>query len=328
MRKILALLLALAMLLGACACAEGLRLSVTDMKVYENDEMSMDLTGFCAELAAATIGEEDSGLRLYCSADGQALINFTIGEAEGKSVIGYGEGEGFSKCYQFSNPMSLHDQILEFDLIGTGDWTLVDALRGVIPAAYQEDGGAARYDGEDCTVTNFEISEQSMDTLLQLFAMTAEIQPSLQQKLQAAGFDNLQDALNASNLHLSLSGGLYEGADFDALDMNVSVTLQQLPFDIELRVEHTPVAEGHLFDLYAQFRLENESISATAQLAAVMDDDAYWLPLDISGAEEIDPQNLDAQALTSELMDGLKDMLSVAGSGAMSVMLKNQLSAM
>lgn len=328
MKRILALLMALALLMSACACAEGVRLSVTDMKVYENDEMSMDLTGFCAELAAATIGEGDSGMRLYCSADGQGLINFTLGEAEGKGVIGYGEGDGFSKCYRFPSPLSLHDQILELDLSGTEDWSLVDALRGVIPSSFLEYGGTTRFNGEDCTVMDFEISTQSMDMLLQLFAMTAEIQPSLRQKLQAAGFDSLLDALNAANLHLSLSGGLYEGADFDALDVNASVTVQQIPFDIELSVEHRPAAEGHSFDLYAQIGLDGETVSATAHLAAVMDDDAYWLPLDISGAEELNLLNLDVESLTEELMDGLNDMLSIAGSGAMSVILRNHFSAM
>lgn len=327
MKKPLAMLLILAMLLSACACAEGVRLSLTDMKVYENGTMSMDITGFCAEVAAATIGESDSGMRLYCSAEDQGVINFTIGETNGKGIIGYGAGDGFDTSYQFPSKMQLHDQILEFDLIGAGDWSFVDALRSAIPEDCQTDGGNSPFNGENCAVTNFEMSEAYMDTVIQNFARTANISERIQQQLQAAGFDNLLDAVRASNMHLSLSGGLYKSANVDALDMNATLTVQQIPLDIQISVEHAPVAEGHVFDLYAQAGILNETIAASARLEAVMDGDVDWLPLDASNAEEIDPQSLDPQEFSAEIKGALTDLLSVAGNGATRMMLKNQLAA-
>lgn len=328
MRKLIAMLLALAMLLSACACAEGARLSVTDMKAYQNGAVIADLTGFDAELAAATIGAGDSGIRLYFSANDRGLVNFTFGEADGSMVLGYGAGDGFTKSYAFPGAFSLHEAIQGLNLAGRGDWSLVEALRGAIPADCQADGGAASYDGEECAVTEFEMSEEYVASLLRVLSMLASLQPSVQQRLRDAGFDSLQDALEAADLRLSLSGELYEGADVDAVDLSASVSVQQFAFDIEIILEHTPLAEGHAFGLSAQIGMGDATVGATARIEAVMDDDTHWLPLDASAAEQIDPQDLSGQEFFAKLSQGLSELMNIVGSGAMNVMLNNQLAAM
>lgn len=115
MKKLLTILLALA-LLGGCGLAEGMRLNLTDVAVYGNGAPIDPPTGFAAELDAATIGELDSGVRLYCRANGRGLMNLTIGTADGDTVLGYGEGDEFERCYILPLSLPLHDWISGIDL--------------------------------------------------------------------------------------------------------------------------------------------------------------------------------------------------------------------
>ncbi len=315
MKKSLAILLALAMLLSTCAWAEGARLRLKDMQIYEDGEVTADLTGFCAELAAATIGEGDSGIRLYCSEDGRGLLNVTFGEADGETVFGYGAGDGFEKCYRIPASVPLHDAIAGLNLTRRGDWSLVDALADVIPADCQREGGVVDYGGEECEATMFEFSEDYVNSLLQFLSMLASFQPDVRKALNAAGFDSLMDAIGTANLRLSILGELYRGANTDAVDLTVSARVQQYPLEVALCVEHAPVANGHVFGVSARIGAEGDDVAFTAEVEAVMDGDAAWLPLDVSGAEELNSSLTDVSGILKEILQGKDGLMNVLGEG-------------
>lgn len=326
MKRFLAMLLALAMLLGACACAEGVRVTLKDIVAYESGEQIADLTGFCVDLAAATVGEEDSGMRMACRANDQVLMNITLGEAGGKLVMGYGQGNAITDGLHGTAPASLHEGIAGLDLIGDGSWRLTEALAAAIPAECQADGGATRYEGEDCAMTSFEMDEAYMDEMIRAFAAEAELSESQQQQLASLGVDSFEDLLDMMSFNMNVEGGLYDGASMDAAEFNVSMEAMGFPMRITFSIRHTTRDDGHMFALYADIEAEGESLAATANVEAVMDGGDEWLPLEFSGTRELtadDANNI--EALIEDFTSGVEPLFNLAGVGAMNVMLNNQL---
>lgn len=171
---------------------------------------------------------------------------------------------------------------------------MIEALRGIIPADCQTDGGTARYRDEVCETTRFELDESYMDSLLRLISLVTAFEPHLQGLIEGAGFGSLAEAIEAADLHMSLSGVLYEGANTDALRLNVDLSAEREPVEVELRVEHEPIGQGHRFDLAAKVSGGDIAMEASAKLEAVMDAEADWLPIDTEGARELESADLDS----------------------------------
>lgn len=332
MRKFLAVLLAVAMLLGACACAEGVRFTLGDIMLYENDEMVADLTGFFVDLAAVSHGAEEAGFRFWCDANDDVLMNFTLGVNGNQIVLGYGAGEDLTGG--FYAPMagqsdSLSKSIAAIDLIGDGSWTLTDTLSSVLPEGCLMDSGSAEYAGEACVATPFELDEDYIDEMLRTFMESAELTPEQQEQLASLGVDSIQELMDLLDLHNRVTGCLYAGEAVDAVEFKLSTDLLGESMDISMDIAHSNVADGHLFDVTIEFK-ENttgESISVKASIEAVHDDSAPWLPLDVSRLEELDVANADLEALKEQFKDDMTLLIEIAGAGAMNVMYSNILAA-
>lgn len=328
MKKLLAVLLTVVMLLSACAMAEGIQVTVGNIVVCENGQALADLTGFDAML---TFAAEDGlgGVNAHFDLGGTELCNVLLAMI-GQQVLLEANVSGSQVAAYYldlNTLMGVLGQNIDLNMIQE---SIGEALAGDdSPIAFPEelaaellagcisDGGVNQIGGVDYETTLVEISPEQMRTLLEavLEMLVANGNTSLEEAEEAL------EALESGEIELSLSGAIYTGSDSGIINMTLYVDGEDVDdaVAVSFYLDGRESGDGLLFSVSLEAASGDESYSLDLDVSFEKLSDTSWLPLDVDGAVDI----LTVEDLESELTESFMGVGQTILMGAVYAMQMN-----
>lgn len=266
MKKLVAILLTLAMLLGVCAMAEGRQLIMKDVVIAANGAVVMDLTGLEAVIDVAA---EDgaAGLRLSINGNGNPLGTLAMAVLNEKEALLQVNANGYGvDLTSVQVDMSQVEEMVQQAMANMNSEKIGSVLEN-----YDEivtDGGVTTLDGVDYQTTLISISEEQM----------AELVTEL---------PNFTPNANLDNLHASVNGAFYDGEASDIVELAIAFQIDEAAANITVHADHIVGGGengGNLLMLDIAVEAEDQSFGATATFEAVSGVDGAWLPKELGGA--------------------------------------------
>lgn len=272
MKKILAVLMAVLMLISACAMAEeasGGQLIVRDVVIDMGEGGELDLSGVDLTLALAS-DEAQTALRLALDAAGANVLNVIAAFDEEQLTL---RADGISDVYALSyeDLIALIEEAAgETGLaealqsgfgagyaVGTGEMpaelvTLIDHAAEILPNAVTE-AGTEDIDGVEYTVLNIDVSEEQMDLLLD--DLIAFLDVYAQDGLEGSGYDSYRQMFDEADLRMSVDGEVRGSEAEIVADINVNafVADENEPETLNIYLDITEDVENSSVDVYGVF---------------------------------------------------------------------------
>lgn len=338
MKKLMAALLVLAMLLSACACAESAQMTLRNVQVYSGEQVLCDLSGFDVELTAGAASAESAGVSLACIANGQELANLVASYLGDKLLGGYGMGGALTGAYYVDAPandearavrQALADGFAGSDF-GAAQDTFAARLREGLPAEWTSDGGTVDYAGESCQATLFELPEEGIEGAIRSYAAYVDSVPALGEKLKQQMGMSAAELVSELDLRVRVSGGVYQGASADYLDATLELSLAQQPMQLRMAMQDSLTADGELLSADLSVNADGQAFGATFDLTMGTTAEDAWAQISADGATDLTAllnSGEDASAAAQKLTTDLQAIIASVMSGALGVMATNQLNA-
>lgn len=339
MKKLLAALLALMMLLGVCACAEGVRFTLRNVRLYPDaPSAAVDLSGLELEVSAAGFAGEaaDGGLRLTCSANGRALATVVLATFGDALLAGYGSGGEASALYSasvFTDGAAREAERAAADYArqteaALADTSFFEAVRQLVPEDWTRDGGAVEYEGESCACTAFEVPQDGIGRVVRAIAANPQFDRIVGRTGNAGAIRSAIEDLAAS---ARCSGALYDGESADYITVALRFDVGDMPVQLDADVRCEDIARGNLLSVMLRLASGDAGISVGFDFEDAVTDDEDWLwRLDAADATKLDAV-LAGRENSGPLLDKLQgDAASIFGAlaaGVSNVIFTNQLGA-
>lgn len=241
MKKILAMLLAVLMLISACAMAEGAsggHLIVRDVVIDMGDGQTLDLSGVDLTLALAS-DDVQSALRLALDAAGASVLNVIAAfDAEQLTLRADGISDVYAISYEDLMAMieeaagdvdlseSLQSSLDAGVAVGMSDGempeeltTLIDHAAEIFPNAVSE-AGTEEIDGVEYMVYDVDVSEERMDLLLDDLIVFLDAYG--QDGLEDSGYDSYRQMFDEANIRMTVDGTAYVAETEIIVDINAN----------------------------------------------------------------------------------------------------------
>ena len=269
MKKILAVLLAMLMLISACAMAEeasGGQLIVRDVVIDMGEGGTLDLSG--VDLTLALAGDEaQTALRLALDAAGASVLNVIAAFDEEQLTL---RADGISDVYALSyeDLIALIEEAAgEAGLaealqsgfgasyaIVSGEMpaeltTLIDHAAEILPNAVTE-AGTEDIDGVEYEVLNIDIDEDRMALLLD--DLIAFLDAYAQDGLEGSGYDSYRQMFDEADLRMSVDGEV-RGSEEEiiaSINVNAFVAGATEPETLNIYVDLTEDFEYETVEVY------------------------------------------------------------------------------
>lgn len=271
MKKILAVLLAMLMLISACAMAEeasGGQLIVRDVVIDMGEGGTLDLSG--VDLTLALAGDEaQTALRLALDAAGASVLNVIAAFDEEQLTL---RADGISDVYALSyeDLIALIEEAAgDIDLseafqsgfvagvaVGASDGempeelvTLIDHAAEILPNAVTE-AGTQDIDGVEYEVLNIDIDEDGMALLLD--DLIAFLDAYAQDGLEGSGYDSYRQMFDEADLRMSVDGEV-RGSEEEiiaSINVNAFVAGATEPETLNIYVDLTEDFEYETVEVY------------------------------------------------------------------------------
>ena len=271
MKKILAVLLAVLMLISACAMAEGAtggHLIVRNVVIDLGGGETLDLSGVDLTLALAS-DDVQSALRLALDAAGANVLNVIAGfdseqmtlRADGISdvyALSYEDlialieeaagdvdlSEAFQSGFDAGVAVGMSDGEMPEELV-----TLIDHAAEILPNTIS-DGGVETIDGVEYTIIEIDIDEDRMALLLD--DLVAFLDAYAQDGLEDSGYDSYRQMFDDANLRMTVDGEVYvaETEIVASINVNALVADETEPETLNIYVDMTEDAENSAVEYY------------------------------------------------------------------------------
>jgi len=315
MKKLLSILLTVAMLLSVCAFAqgegfprleldrvrdlsisavaqaEGAKISLSDFVVFQGETLLVDLSGLGLNLGV--YDGEATGLQLALSAAEQEVLALNVAVEEDQLLLGM---TGMPDVYSL-NPaaaaetIGIEDGVIEaFDVenvtavISEADQMALSALLLEAAALVQVntvEAGTEEIDGIAYGVTNVELNADQIQPLLE---KAVAILDNYSYLLESSGMESFTQVYESLNPGLGVSGVVLTSEEAFMIDFAVAGTIFVGTEDeesgyIELYVEAEAVDETKA-DLYveASAGAGEESFTLAFNLDFAAENDGSWMP--------------------------------------------------
>ena len=296
MKKLLAILLSVAMLLSACAMAEGFEIGLSNVRLYENGEAIINLSNMAVVLAFAA--EDDCGaVDLHFDLNGNVLCDVLLALVGQQILMEVNTAEGLQGAYylDLNTVRDMLGDYIDADMIQeavtetlTGDESPVAGAAGIL-GEYLDgcviDGGVTEIDGVAYETMLIDISPEQMyaliEAVMQLLAETGSI--TLDE------VDEMLAILDEGDIRID--GSILSG---DETSM-ATLTLYMEPHDVN-DMSLTLGCYVQVNDIGNNSYMINVSLEATADdqnygidfdISALDTGDASWLPSGVGGAVDI-----------------------------------------
>lgn len=311
MKKLLAMLLAVLMLISACAVAEetfGGKLVVRDMVISVDGESALDLSG--VDLTLAMAGDDvQSALRLAVDAAGANVLNAIAAfDAEKMTIRADGISDVYSLSYEDLIAL-IEEAVGDVDLseafmrgFETGVAVGSGAAEGEVPAEISalmehateilpntiSDGGTETIDGVEYAVMNIDISEEQMDLLLDDVAAIVDLYAA--DRLKDNGYDNCAQLFDEQQLRMSVDGEvcMSDAEIVASINVNAITKDETEPETLNIYVDVTEDAENGAVDVYGVFsEVDGEEIDEIGSfLATYTEADGEFAKFDLGIYDE------------------------------------------
>lgn len=334
MKKLLAALLALAMLLGACACAEGAQVTVRDIGIYRGDDLLYDLGGLelvfnSAEYEGAS---GDVGFRLSCSANGRALATLVLAGVGDAIVAGYGNGGEATELYSMT---ILTNGAASEVAPAAGidpDASFFGVICDAVPEEWKSDSGAVEYEGESCRCTTFAAPRELLAQAVRQVADALESIPQFSLFVGRMGAaDIFRSAVEELAGSVRFGGALYDGESADYIEASLDFGVDGKSIQLGATVRCEPIERGDLLSVALRLGDGDADFGVSFDFEGVETDDEAWLEqLDVDGATELDAVlagQEDPQPLLEKLQSDAAAIFGTMAAGVSNVIFTNQLKA-
>lgn len=335
MKKLLAVILALAMMLGTCALADSLRCELSDARVMANGVAQIDLTGMGVELLLQMASAEDLCMQLTCNAGGAPLATAMVGLTGNTAMFGYGEAE-LTSVYtidvgQYFDGDARAAMAAVYASLGAlfaqgwqraSDGTSVGALAGAIPDFWVTSSGEMPHNGENCDITAFEIPHVLVAQWMDMLMAAADAMPEVQAGLSQFGVNSIGELIS----NVRISGIFYGGASADELVLIVDLGLMGTPAKLTFQIVDTALENGESFSLGLSVSMDNQQAGVGVDVALETVSDDSWAQIDLDGAMSLDAALSTpgaADQVTEKIGRDLKELAGIVTAGAMGVLTDN-----
>lgn len=290
MKKFLAILMTLAMLLSVCAFAEGegAEIILGDIRVFAGETALLDLSGLALRLGVYS-DDENVGVQLAVDAnDTEALALNVASESDGLLLGMSGVSDVYSLSYSSIAQMSGLDldAILNMEAVTEAitaeDMTALTELAGEIAEAFvagTTDGGMQEADGETYHVTNVNVTEDQIQPLLEKAVAILDNYSYLLEDSDIESFSELYTELTPA---LSVNGAIYEQDDAVSVELviNASVLEGSEKGYLALNAAASESEEDRV-DVYVELSVgtEEEDYTLAFNLGLVDENDGSWMPI-------------------------------------------------
>lgn len=328
MKKILAILMTLAMLLSACAFAENenAEIVISDVVVLAGEMPVLDLTGLGLKIGAVT---EPLGLQLALSAADQEVAALNLGVAENGEQLLLSM-TGVTGVYSLDADVigqAIEDAGVDVDAIANVDMNEVTSMistedqlalmslameAAAVAQAGVTAGGTETIDGVAYDVTKVEITAEQIKPLMDKAVDIVDNYPEL---LAEAGIEDLAQTYAEISPALSVSGTILDGEETGVIDFTVngalySGTEEEAGGYVNLYLEGKEAAEEAVsLYLKATAGAGEESYALAFNLDCTTENDGAWVPasdapIDLLAAleDEAQSQQLMLQAMSTGMM--------------------------
>lgn len=295
MKKLLAILLSVLMLLGAFAVAEGGSMTFGNVQISANGEMLLDLSGLELVLAAA---ENDNGLGLrlalnygdnssdeaiaWLSETALALKASFLSDAYFMDIGPISEqlGEEFSieTAEDVVSQISPEDAAAAQEILAA----IVEALEAGVT-----DGGEVEIDGATYEKIDIEITEEETGKVMDAVFALLENHPDVLENTEYSSFSEMRQAVNPQ---LSASGSVCTNDTGLVVDVTLAVgaTVLPGPATLKLYLNHAQgsTEDEQLIHLELTAGLAEQNGTLALDLT-VADDDGAWIPAEVGDAVDL-----------------------------------------
>ena len=274
MKKILAVLLAMLMLISACAMAEGAsggQLIIRDVVIDLGGGETLDLSG--VDLTLAVAGDEvQTALRLALDAAGANVLNAIAAfdseqitlRADGISDVyalsyedlmamieesagGVDLSEGYQSSFGAGFALDASSGEMPEELV-----TLFDHAMEIMPNVLTE-AGTEEIDGVEYMAYDVDVSEERMALLLD--DLVAFLDAYAQDGLEGSGYDSYRQMFDEADLRMSVNGemNMAETEIIANINLNVLVAGETEPETLNIYLDITEDVENSSVDVYGVF---------------------------------------------------------------------------
>ena len=273
MKKLLAMLMAVLMLISACAMAEaasGGHLIIRDVEIDLGGGQTLDLSG--VDLTLALAGDDSQGaLRVAVDAAGASVLNAIASFGTEQLTL---RADGISDVYSIR-----YEDLIAMIEEAAGDADLSAAFQsgfdagfaagasGEVPAEVTAlcehaveifsgaltPAGTEAIDGVEYDVYDLTVSEEQMDVLLD--DLVAFLDVYAQDGLEGSGYDSYRQMFDEADLRMSVNGKMYmaEAEIIANINLNVLVADETEPETLNIYAEITEDVENSSVDVHGVF---------------------------------------------------------------------------
>lgn len=289
MKKILAMLLAVLMLVSACAVAEsvGGQLIVRDVVIDLGGGQALDLSGLDLIMAVAA-NDEQAGLRLALEGAGQSALNAVA--ALGEEMLTF-HVDGLSDVYSISyvDLMAIAEELggeieapAAFDAgfaVGASGDEMPAELEKLIEDAAEVFGASVTYagtetiDGVEYEAIQISVDQDGMAVLLDDAAVFLDAYG--QDGLEGSGYSSYSELFEDAQLTMQVDGMLY------ANDTEIIA-------DIDLKVFAEGDPEPETLNIYAEITADTETAEFFVMLSAAYGEETMEIASFTGSYTEVD----------------------------------------
>lgn len=319
MKKLLAILMTLVMLLTTCAFAEsdtdGAKITLSDIVVYAGEAAMLDLTGLSLGVGVH-VGEAGKGMQLTLGALENEVLALNMALAGKQLLLGM---TGVTGVYSVDIAATAESMGVDVDAVSNLD---VEEVMGKISAEDQmalmsllmeamvvvqsgvTTGMTGEIDGVTCDVTTVEVAAESIKPLLEKAVVNSYL-------LEESGFESFSQMYNEIKPAIGVSGTILESEDSGVIDfvVNGSVMDGAQSGQLKLYVKGEEAADDSV-NLYIEIGVGagEESYALGFNLNVVDENDGSWIPasdapVDLLTAleDETQSQQLMLQAMSAAM---------------------------
>ena len=323
MKKLVAILLCVAMLLGTCALGEVMQFTVKDIVGTTDGQVAMDLRGFDAVLSFAIEGDR-GGMQLSFDLNGTKTAGALLAMIGQQILLDIDAGDGQERAYyvDMNALFGVLGQQVDLSMIMesaqeavTGDDSVNAELGEQFVSIFADcvsEGGPAEIDGVEYEMTVIDISAEQVEQAVEaVLAAMVKKGSFTQEKADAA-----MESIFAEGREYTIDGAFYDGEESDILDLKLYITIPNMsdPVSARLFCEVTKNdSDGRVFDINLSASNDGQEYGLNLVFDVSMLADTSWIPADIGNAVDI----LSLENLEESLN---ADAAAFAQSIAMSVM--------
>lgn len=295
MKKWIALLLTLAMLLSASALGEGMRIAVSNVVISENEDFT-DFTGLEGVLYLADAGQA-GGVYAGLNYNGQQLGGVTLAMIGTQFLLKMDAGAGRQAAYylDLGEVLGRLGQQLRYEVLmaalmsDDGDSPAADAASELVDAYFGDcifDGGTSEIDGVDYATTAINIPPERV----RAFVEDAVDYAVASGKITREEADEQLGNLFTMGAEYTVIGTIYEAETnaIYALKLKIDITDLKQSAALDFYCVASENGNGgklYDLDLAAEAGGERNGVQLTLDVSKY--GDVSWVPSDVEGAENV-----------------------------------------